>query len=429
MSKNDRIKESMKQTRERHARMVCRVFEVKIVRGKLSCEKRNHLDTLFLEAKWLRNSELAKGDVSLLDRNAATVTIKVGNHYEERSLTHLGSQMKQDIIDQIKSDIKGLAEAKKKGRKVGKLKFKSYCNSVPLRQFGNTFRIDFKKSLIFIQAFKKPFKVRGLSQLPEGCEIANAKLIRKPSGYYFHITTYSEPEPRVPTGAICGLDFGIKTNLITSDGDKYNISVSESHAVKVASKRLNKAHKRNGGAKSKNHKKRKAVLRRAYERQNNRKTDKANKVVHKLLDEYDLVAIQDEIIVSWHHGVFGKQVQHSAMGYIKAKLKNSSKVIVVPRSFPSTQKCPVCGLNTKHPLSKRSYDCAHCGYHHPDRDVKAAELVLTEALETASNDNVSLERRTQSPVETTPSDCCSGSSFADHIVFKVPSAKQEAQVL
>ena len=427
--KNLAIKNTMHATRERRAGMLCRVFEVKIVRGKLSHEKRRHLEMLFLEAKWLRNSELSKDDIALLDRNAKIATVKVGDDFEVRDLTHLGSQMKQDIVDQIKFDIRGLAAAKKRGRKVGKLKFKSYCNSIPLRQYGSTFRIDFAKNTISIQGFKKPFKVRGLNQIPEGCEIANAKLVRKTSGYYFHITTYSVPEEEDPTGALCGTDFGIKTSITTSDGDKYDISVSESHDVKLASKKLNRSYKRNGGIKSNNHNRRQKRLRRAYERQNNRKADMANKVVHKLLENNDIIAIQDEMIANWHHGAFGKHVQHSAMGKIKSKLKHSSKTIVVPRNFPSTQKCPVCGKNTKHPLSKRDYDCSYCGYHHPSRDVKAAQMVLYEALEIASNDNVSLERRTQSPVETTPSDCNGIGPFVDRIAFKVPSLKQEAQVL
>ncbi|MBR2805320.1 MAG: transposase, partial [Oscillospiraceae bacterium] len=78
-------------------------------------------------------------------------------------------------------------------------------------------------------------------------------------------------------------------------------------------------------------------------------------------------------------GLFGRQVQHSAMGVIKAELKNSSNVYVVSRSYPSTQICPECGKLTKHPLSKRSYTCRYCGYSHPSRDVKAAGSILAEA--------------------------------------------------
>lgn len=379
--KNLAIRNTVKATRERRDGLICRVFKIKIVQGKLSREKKDHLDALFREAKWLRNSELAKDDVSLFDRDAKTAKVKVGDVFEERSLTHLGSQMRQDIVDQLKSDISSLAALKKKGRKVGKLKFKSYCNSIPLRQYGNTYSIDFEKNTIRIQCCKKPFKVRGLKQLEGATEIANAKLVRKPSGYYFHITTYTVPEERILTGALVGLDFGIKTNLTTSDGAKYDISVPETHAVKVASMKLNKAYKRNGGVKSKKHRKRRARLRRAYERQNNKKDDLAGKVVHDLFDKYDKVAMQDEMIAAWHHGLHGRKVQHSAMGSINAKLKRSSRTTMVPRSFPSTQKCPVCGLNTKHPTSKRDYTCAHCGYHHPSRDVKAAQMVLSKALE------------------------------------------------
>lgn len=427
--KNEQIRKTASATRERRAGMVCRVFEVKVIHSKLSREKKSHLDVLFLEAKWLRNSELAKGDASLFDRNSKTAVVKVGDIFEERELTHLGSQMRQDVVDQLRSDIKGLSVSRKKGRKVGKLKFKSFCNSVPLRQYGTTYRINFEKNTISIQGFRKPFKVRGLKQLPDDCEYANAKLVRKPSGYYFHITTYSVPEERILTGAMVGLDFGIKTSLTTSDGKKFDITVPETNAVKIASKKLNKAYKRNGEKKSQNHKKRQEKLRRAYERQNNRKADIANNIVHKLLCDYDLVAMQDEMISGWHHGVFGKQVQHSAMGYIKAKLKNSSKTIVVPRSFPSTQKCPVCGENTKHSLSKRTYTCAHCGYHHPDRDVKAAESVLSEALEIASNYNVSPEQRTKSPVESGFPEHSIDGSFAASSMFKTSTVKQEAQVL
>ncbi|MBQ8994704.1 MAG: transposase [Oscillospiraceae bacterium] len=50
------------------------------------------------------------------------------------------------------------------------------------------------------------------------------------------------------------------------------------------------------------------------------------------------------------------------------------------RAFPSTQKCPLCGKLTKHPLSRRSYTCQYCGYHHPSRDGKAAGSILEEAI-------------------------------------------------
>ena len=298
MTKNENIKNSIRATKKRHSQMTCCVFEMKIVRGKLSFEKKDYLDALFREAKWLRNSELAKDDISLLDRNAAEANVKVGETFEVHKLTHLGSQMKQDIVDQLKSDIKGLSVLKEHGHKVGKLKFKPFCNSVPLRQYGRTFRIDFKKNTISVQGFKKPFKVRGLKQLPTDCEIANAKLVRKPSGYYFHITAFCKPAESKSTGAVCGIDFGIGHNLTLDDDTTYDICVSETKSVKLASKKVNKALHRNGNKKSKNHYKRVARLRRAYEKQNNIKRDKSNKIVHDILTKYDIIEDDNRDIVA-----------------------------------------------------------------------------------------------------------------------------------
>ena len=421
--KNEAIKNSIKATRERHAGMRCRVFEVKIDASKLSAAKKASLDQLFREAKWLRNSELAKRDVRLFDRNATTATVKVGDVFEVRHLTLLGSQIRQDIVDALKSEIRGLVTKKSRGEKIGALKFKPFCNSIPLRQFGTTYRIDFEKNTVSVQKLdRQPFKVRGLRQIPEDAEFANAKLIRKPSGYYFHITTYTEPVERIATGACCGIDFGIGNNLTLDDGTTINICVPESKSVKLASKRVNKSYVRNGKKKkkSKNHNRRVSKLRTAYEKQNNVKHDVANKVISNLLADYDFIAIQDEMIAGWHRGLFGKQVQHSVMGAIKAKLKTNSSVRVVERSFPSTQICPACGKLTKHPLAMRSYRCDHCGYSHPSRDTKAAISILTRAIET-----VSTERRTQSPVEARAS-----TTDADFgTCGKSPSVKQEAQVL
>ena len=108
-------------------------------------------------------------------------------------------------------------------------------------------------------------------------------------------------------------------------------------------------------------------------------------------------------------------------------LKLSKRTLMLS-SF-GVMMCPVCGMNTKHPLSKRDYDCAHCGYHHPDRDVKAAQMVLSEALETASNYNVSPERRTKSSVESGLPEHIDAGPFAERTMFKASTVKQEAQVL
>ena len=377
VAKNQKIKETGKATRERRKDMLCRVFEVKVDLSRMSKSQRNDVNTLFREAKWFRNAYLA--DNGLSDKSRC-VKVKVKDVFEERELTLLGSQIKQSIISEVKDSIRGLAMLKEKGHKVGALKFKSVCNCVNLKQFHVTYDIDKDRSRIRVQGIRKPFKVRGLEQIPDDAEIANAKFIRKASGLYFHITCYvPKEEKHIPHRSV-GIDFGISDNLVFSDGrEPVNICVPESKGTKLASRRMNKALSHNGNQKSNNHYKRKNKVRKAYEKDKNRRKDLANKAVHEILNNYDFIAIQDEMIHNWHKGIFGKQVQHSAIGVIKEELKNSSGVYVVSRDFPSTQICPECGKLTKHPLKMRSYTCQYCGYHHPSRDEKAAGSILEEA--------------------------------------------------
>ena len=377
LAKNQKIKETGKATRERRKDMLCRVFEVKVDLSRMSKSQRNDVNTLFREAKWFRNAYLA--DNGLSDKSRS-VKVKVKDVFEERELTLLGSQIKQSIISEVKDSIRGLAVLKEKGHKVGALKFKSVCNCVNLKQFHVTYDIDKDRSRIRVQGIRKPFKVRGLEQIPDDAEIANAKFIRKASGLYFHITCYvPKEEKHIPHRSV-GIDFGISDNLVFSDGrEPVNICVPESKGTKLASRRMNKALSHNGNQKSNNHYKRKNKVRKAYEKDKNRRKDLANKAVHEILNNYDFIAIQDEMIHNWHKGIFGKQVQHSAIGVIKEELKNSSGVYVVSRDFPSTQICPECGKLTKHPLKMRSYTCQYCGYHHPSRDEKAASSILEEA--------------------------------------------------
>jgi putative transposase len=68
---------------------------------------------------------------------------------------------------------------------------------------------------------------------------------------------------------------------------------------------------------------------------------------------------------------FGKMVE--LLGY-KAQV-----LLKVPRFFPSSQLCPVCGEQQKMKLNKRTYSCP-CGYEQ-DRDFNGSLNILLKAIE------------------------------------------------
>lgn len=93
-----------------------------------------------------------------------------------RNLT-INTGIHQTIIKYLKQDIITLSKVKKRGRKVGKLKFRRACNSIPLRT-GQLHIVNSKA--ISIPHFRK-LKVYGLEQFitfPE-YDIADAKIIKK----------------------------------------------------------------------------------------------------------------------------------------------------------------------------------------------------------------------------------------------------------
>ena len=269
--------------------------------------------------------------------------------------------MKQSLVQRTKQNVINLAKAKLKGRKIGKLKFKREINSIPLKQYGTTYR--FSGNVVTIQKLGS-FKVRGMSQIPKG-EFANAVLVRTASGFFLNVTIFIEAEEIQREGVI-GVDFGIKDSIILSDGRKFNWEFSDKN---IKRKHRNLSRKKVGSHK---HFKAKRKLKRSYEKYTNKKNDAANKFV-AMLNRYEKVVIQNENLRGWQNGFFGKKIQSGILGRIKSRIENSTNSIVVDRYEPTTKICPSCLIKNDMPLSQRDYRC-DCGFYHPSRDVKAASF-------------------------------------------------------
>ena len=69
-------------------------------------------------------------------KNLNKVTHKDKNRNDiETNIQYVRSSVKQELISQIVNQIKGLAKLKKKGHKVGKLRYKTEFNSIKLKQY------------------------------------------------------------------------------------------------------------------------------------------------------------------------------------------------------------------------------------------------------------------------------------------------------
>lgn len=384
MSKAERIKNALQETKERRKTQRPVVFQLKL--QNLSRKKAENLRRAFLEAKWFYNGLVSDLDrLNLPANKVGTVEVKVGDVFEERELVVLGSQIKQEIADRLKDNLRALSKLKQNGHKVGRLKPKKFVNSVPLKQYGVTYSLDFARNRVRIQKLGS-FRVLGLHQIPPDAEIANAVLVGRPSGYYLHVTCYlsKENSHRKSIGGEVGIDFGVDSKLTLSNGIKIDFELDETPRLKRLQKKLAKSEKG-----SKHRRKIRHLLRREYEKIKSRRKDVQNKIL-AFLKLYEKVVFQEDLVKGWATR-FGRQVHASGIGGLKARLRNSlAAPISVDRFEPTSQECYACGKRRKLSLADRVIKC-ECGWT-CDRDVNAAMVILRKGLGLSPDRAVGLDR-------------------------------------
>jgi putative transposase len=385
--KNNQIKETLRETRVRRSLLDCKTYELKIDTSHLSKKKLSDLKLLFIESKWLYNHILSSNNIFQFDSKINTVNaLDKDRQPITHNLTVIGSQVKQSIHSRMVDSTKALACLRKHGFKIGKLKFKSRINSVPLKQYGNTYKfheVKSKSNYIKIQNIKGYFKVSGVKQIPKDAEFANATLVERKGSYYLLLTCFVQKQVKTYPHKEIGIDFGIESSITLSNGKKYKIDIPESKRTRKLRRKLSRKHgSKKDEKKSKAYYKNLSILNRSIGKTNNQKKDVKNKIVSEITNTYETVCVQDESIKGWKDGRFGKQVHNSVLGgLMKGFASKAHTFKTVPKYIPTSQLClhPLpngnrCMKLNKFGLQDRTYFC-ECG-NIEDRDTHSANDIL-----------------------------------------------------
>ena len=377
--KKQLIGNTLKLTRQRRESLACKTYECKFDMSHMSKQQLSNLKQLFTEAKYLYNHILSLNEVEDFNIFKFNPLIKIittldkDKNKVDKELTIIGSQIKQSVHNRMLDSIKGLSESKKNGNNIGKLKFKSHLNSIPLKQFDVTYKIhQSKKNYVKLQNIKGYFKVNGMRQIPSEAEFANATIVKKNNIFYLMITAFVPKPINDFKEKSVGIDFGIESTITLSNGKKFKVNIPETNRTKKLRKRLSrKVGSKKGSRKSKSYLKTIYLLNASIEKVNNKKKDIKNKIVSYIVNTFETVCVQDESIKQWQDGLFGKQVHNSILGGIMSDLKIKSHTLkMVDKYVPTTQICRKCLKLNKHSLSVRTYTC-ECGYK-MDRDTHSA---------------------------------------------------------
>jgi putative transposase len=218
---------------------------------------------------------------------------------------------------------------------------------------------------------------------------SSVTVIREPdSRYYASFVVEREATPLPPSGREVGIDLGLASLAVTSDGEV----IPNPRFLRTKERKLGRvqhalSRKQKGSANRTKARHRVAVLHRKVREA---RLDHAHKTALKLVRDNQAVYTEDLAVSGLARTKLAKSVADAGwsqlLRLIEEKAAQYGRTFArIGRFEPTSQVCSACGAKDgPKPLHVRSWACAACGTVH-DRDVNAARNILAAGRADKSN--------------------------------------------
>ena len=225
--------------------------------------------------------------------------------------------------------------------------------------------------------------------LPDSCKPSSITVTKDEADRYFvSILVEEDIKPLPVTPQMVGLDLGLKSMVISSNGHTYgNPKFFTKDEKKLAKAQRRHAKKKKG---SKNRNKARLKVARIHKKIADRRRDYQHKLSTHIIRENQVVCVESLQVknmvknhclakaisdVGWAE--FVRQLEYKAAWYGRTLVK-------IDKWYPSSKRCFDCGhILDSLSLDIREWPCPECGVVH-DRDINAAKNILAAGLAVAA---------------------------------------------
>ncbi|MCY0932637.1 RNA-guided endonuclease InsQ/TnpB family protein [Streptomyces sp. H34-S4] len=216
--------------------------------------------------------------------------------------------------------------------------------------------------------------------------------------WYASFVVPCEVQPLPETGAVIGIDWGVKETATTTS-DAHDLPHTQ-HGRKAAAglaryqRMMGRRKPAKGNPGSRGYRAAKKLTAKLHKKVARQRQDTGRKWAKSVVRDHDALAVEDFRPKFLAKSTMARKAADAAIGATKTALiamaRKHGRIVHLVHPAHTTTDCAQCGARTKHalPLSERTYTCTVCGATSP-RDKNSAHVMLVRAgLNPAGADRV-----------------------------------------